>query len=250
MSSSGGGAWIYQGDNFHYNWLTMGFLRRTTDSQFFTGDIAYGGLLPLYSDDEKATLLQWLDDMYPTENVACLGDSRFNSAEWIELELEAHSRDYAWGFSELATGGNTIGVVDTGWAAAPDFATTALILVGINDIIAGTTGTTAGNAFDALVDTALAKSTRRIIVCNETPFGANASWTAGRQAELDTLRARIAAKAAMHDRVFLYDSYSVMDDPGNPGSLRASDTTDGLHFNTAGTQRFASGLFDQFYGAE
>lgn len=111
---------------------------------------------------------------------------------------------------------------------------------GINDIRVGTSAATVWTSLKAIVDEAKADGLV-VVLCTVTPFkNYAASWTAGKQTELDSLNSTIIAYASSQG-LRLVNSYLAMLDPGTPYTfLPAYDQGDNLHPNQAGNDVIAA----------
>lgn len=104
-----------------------------------------------------------------------------------------------------------------------------VIMGGINDIRSDATAAAIWVTYEALIDEVIADGLD-CIVCTTLPFGNDAAWTAGRQAELDSLNAFIRGKAG----IILAETHDAIEDPGTDNIDAAYDSGDGLHINQAG----------------
>lgn len=176
--------------------------------------------------------------------VACQGDSITNTAPSradmpypTKLEFlmgASHSVGNHGVLSALISGASTMFTNSiTGKGFTHD-----VLLIGVNDILAGTSGATAYTAWAVLAN-AIRSAGLTLIPCTVMPFGNYTGWSAGKQTELAALNASIASYAATNS-LTLVDLYAGMGDT-DPTKLKASyDCGDGLHPNQAGANQMAT----------
>lgn len=118
--------------------------------------------------------------------------------------------------------------------------THVILLGGINNIMTlSQTGAAVYALWSALADKITAAGFT-LITSTVLPFKTSASWTAGKQTELDALNTSILAYCVAHPAVKCFDGYSIFEDPGNADELLpAYEHTDHLHLSAAGHQAFA-----------
>jgi len=117
---------------------------------------------------------------------------------------------------------------------------------GINDIRNDVTGANLSTAVQSFLNGVLAEG-KTLIVLNLAPFGANASWTSGRQTQLVAYNSALATWCAAHPAAVCVDTYTLLSaGGGSPQNLNAAyDSGDGLHWNGAGAQAVADQVFAQ-----
>ena len=112
-----------------------------------------------------------------------------------------------------------------------------VLMGGINDINAGTTGAAILATYTTLVNTMLADGLK-VLAATTSPFGTYVGWNATKQGHLDTLNAGILLLTGTGLTVL--DGYAFMEDPGSADDLNpAYAFSDGLHWNQAGCDAFA-----------
>jgi len=112
---------------------------------------------------------------------------------------------------------------------------TVVLLIGINDVIAGAPDTSIVANITTLAADALSLGAR-VAVCSLSPWKGFASWTAGKQAVQDSVRTQLQAWAAADpaSRAFV-DVYAALGDLGDAQVLNpALSSGDFLHPNDAG----------------
>ena len=139
-------------------------------------------------------------------------------------------------FTNRAASSTTTAQILTQWRTA-GVPTRVFVLGGINDIAVGTSAATAFASLNTLYAEAQAAGVD-VVAMSTLPFGNAASWTAGRQTELEALNASVLADTDVDTAIGLY---TVMGEPGTPIDLAtAYDNGDGVHPNEAGTAQMAS----------
>ena len=135
--------------------------------------------------------------------------------------------------------GNTTAMMLTRWTNTYRITnpTYLCLLGGINDVIGDIPAATIEGNLQTMYDQANADGVR-VVPMTIGPFKNNASWTAGRQTNLDTVNTWIRSYAASKGwRVV--DTYTGMGD--GAGALAASyDSGDGLHPNATGYAALAN----------
>lgn len=119
--------------------------------------------------------------------------------------------------------------------------TAVAFMGGINNIMTlNQSGATVYALWAALADEIVADG-HHLITSTVLPFKTSASWTAGKQTELDALNTSILAYCAAHPTVSCFDGYSVFEDPANADELLpAYEHTDHLHLSAAGNTALAA----------
>jgi lysophospholipase L1-like esterase len=105
------------------------------------------------------------------------------------------------------------------------------VLGGINDIANDGTAAAAYANLSTIYSEAAALGTQ-VIAMPTLPFGTATSWTAPRQAELESLEASIIADL---DVDILVNWYALMGEPGTPEDLATIYNQDNIHPNEVGT---------------
>lgn len=116
---------------------------------------------------------------------------------------------------------------------------------GINDLINGVSAATAFASLELLVDEALAYG-KPILWMNVLPCANHASWSSGKQVEIDVFNGLVADKVGEHpSSITLLNAHDVVANGVAPGALAASyDNGDGLHLSASGNQA----VYDAFKG--
>jgi len=136
-----------------------------------------------------------------------------------------------------ASGGATASQILTAWRANDDPPPAMVIVLGgINDIAAGTSGATAFASLETIYQEASALGVI-VVAATTLPFGTAASWSAGKQTELEALNAAIMAST---DVDIVVDLYTAMQDPADLDAiLPAYRLADGVHPSENGSQHMA-----------
>jgi lysophospholipase L1-like esterase len=111
---------------------------------------------------------------------------------------------------------------------------TVFVMGGINNIVLDQSGASIFTTLSGIYTSAQGQGAR-VVAMTTLPFGAAASWTAGRQVQLDALNTSVMASGAN----IKIDLYTALE--GTPDTLNAIyDSGDGIHPNAAGTALMAS----------
>ncbi len=173
-----------------------------------------------------------------TPVIFCLGDSLTAGGTggevtpWPHLLRKALAPTRA--VANQGVGGDTIGAMQTRYTTflkGKGFYG-CVLMAGINDIRAGTSGATIFSTYEDLVDEMLTDGLK--VLCLTTPpFGTHADWDASKQTELMALRTSILAKSAAN--LTVHDTYTTLGEPGTPVNLNPIwSIGDGLHINQPG----------------
>jgi len=221
---------------------------------------ATGVKLNFYSDSESKITVESLREIitYKTPasvrglpsdigRVVCIGDSLTNGYVGYISSLNPSTEFYYAGI-----GGSTstqvaarfqADVVDAG-------ATDCILLVGINDIIAGTAATA---IMAKITECAVlcVNNNIRLMVSTLPPFGSHASWSSAKQTQLESFNTLLAAYCAANGHT-LADLYATWKDPSTVALLVYYETADHLHPNVIGSKAQAdlfSSLLPTTYSA-
>lgn len=236
------GDWMDLFPSFTRDSISIGFLRHSSDVDFFVGDMVYAGWFAESDLNSELLIDSYLESIYPTRSALLIGDSRLNTDSLYTL-IEAEIPHL--NLNEIADGGDTIDQCLVEWqtrkARAGNMfrADDAIVLIGVNDTINGVTAATAFADLRALLDDIQASGQiKRIHLCNETPFKNSASATAG---EVTTQRCYSAAidGEVRRRNLILTDTFTAFSEPSDPDAFRLSETDDGLHPNATGNARLA-----------
>ena len=111
---------------------------------------------------------------------------------------------------------------------------TVFVMGGINNIVLDQSGASIFTTLSGIYTSAQGQGAR-VVAMTTLPFGAAASWTAGRQTQLDALNTAVMASGAN----IKIDLYTALESPAD--TLNAIyDSGDGIHPNAAGTALMAS----------
>ncbi len=111
----------------------------------------------------------------------------------------------------------------------------AIVVAGVNDIIAGESAATMQTRADALL-TEIAGDAVPTYFANVAPFGNNAAWSSAKETVRTTHNSWLAANIGSYSGVTLYDLSTLLDDAVDATILSSSpdyDSGDGLHPNDA-----------------
>lgn len=191
---------------------------------------ALGGTLPFVAQDEV-----WL----------FVGDSLTAGSggvsTWV-AKFQANDVPANVGVVNVAASGQTAAQILGLWNTYKDDypqITKVFVLGGINDIAVGTSGATAFASLEDIYQNAQSLGVQ-VIAMSTLPFGTAASWTAGRQTELEALNASVLASP---DVDIAIDLYTVMQDPADLDAiLPAYRLADGIHPSAAGTTAMADAV--------
>jgi lysophospholipase L1-like esterase len=165
-----------------------------------------------------------------------LGDSiafgtTFAATPWSSI-LQTERRGQRFGVTNAAVPGYTSTQALAQFTASYDEAgyTHLLVLVGTNDLAAGTASATILANLESLRVAALAAGLDTTF-CTILPRGTGPSYSVDLQTRLDAVNEGIRAMPA----IAVVDLYTAGGEPGTPTQLKATwDWGDGLHTNTAG----------------
>lgn len=184
---------------------------------------AAGGDLPLAPQSEV-----WL----------FVGDSLTSGSGGVETWVSKFQTSHVpagVGVINVAASGQTAAQILTQWNTYGDDwpqITRVFVLGGINSIVADVTGAATFASLEDIYQAAQAVNVE-VVAMSTLPFGTAASWTAGRQTQLEALNAAVLASA---DADFTVDLYTVMQDPADLDAiLPAYRLADGIHPSSAGT---------------
>jgi lysophospholipase L1-like esterase len=114
-----------------------------------------------------------------------------------------------------------------------------IIWGGINDISKNQSASSIKANLQTMYDSAYSNGIK-VVAMTISPFGSSGWWTAARQAGADEVNAWILGRPSHID--FVVDTFSVLNDPSHPLSLRPEDTIDGLHFSASGNKRVLAAI--------
>lgn len=171
-----------------------------------------------------------IQDVVPARGIECLGDSitlgNHITTPW-PMNLAASMETEGYTVRNDGVGGNTTTQMVARFSTTGQLYSHLVLMGGVNDLAAGTVATSIETNLASLIATARAASLK-IVLITVTPWKSSAGWTAGKQAETETLNVWIRAQAAA-DLVVL-DEYAQMNDAGNDGHLTAAcDSGDAIH---------------------
>lgn len=218
----------------------------TAGAEAFTGDVfvmlAYQVALTKTQREINDAVTAWATASFTakTETWFFVGDSLTAGSGGVtpwpnKLETVAPSNV---GFTSRAKGGATSAQILAQWRLNKHV-DRVFVLGGINDIAVGTSAATAFASLNTLYAEAQTAGVD-VVAMSTLPFGNAASWTAGRQTELESLNASVLADTDVDTAI---DLYTVMGEPGTPIDLAAAyDNGDGVHPNEAGTAEMSSAV--------
>jgi lysophospholipase L1-like esterase len=160
----------------------------------------------------------------------------------------AESLPFPWHVHNDGVGGNTSAQMGARWTAGINRAGYGVLVMlgGINDVYSDVPATTIWANQKAVLDDAVARGLRTILLTT-LPFGSAAgAWNEARQAQLDALLALQAAYTGGP----VIDANAAIRDPDHPlNILPAYDLGDGIHLNNTG-QAVLAGLVEAALLAE
>lgn len=210
------------------------------------------------SSAHMASVYDWAQRRYgasgafaPSRVVSVIGDSlsapnsAWTSYGWAtKVQNDLNASTYSWAVGNNARSGWDIDECATEYAnnvdpfAGSDGVVDTLVLwCGTNSIASGATASATFATWEGIVDDALGEG-MTVIVGTAAPRGGDASWDAGKQAELVSLNASIRAKGG----VTVIDAYDLFGDSGDATIIDEATygVGDGIHVNDAGHALLAS----------
>jgi lysophospholipase L1-like esterase len=136
------------------------------------------------------------------------------------------------------SGALATGIVTQFTGPTPPYPTKVFVLGGVNSIAVDVTGAAVHTSLSSIYSEASANGTQVIAVITP-PFGAAASWTPGRQVEMEDLTARIKADPNVD---VVVDLYAMMGDPVDPDNMDPALRIDSVHPNETGSQFMADAV--------
>lgn len=145
-----------------------------------------------------------------------------------------------WRVVNYGVSGDTISQISTRWTSTvrPRAHRVLVIMGGVNDLIAGTSGATIYTTYSAILDAAKADG-MKVVVLSILPFGNYSGWGAPKETERLALNASLSAWCSSNGATYINAATTMQG--ASAALLSASyDSGDGLHPNAAGSAVLAS----------
>jgi lysophospholipase L1-like esterase len=183
-------------------------------------------------------------DIRQINEVYLLGDSLTYGASYA-TQLATSLGTLWWGIANRGVGGDTTtqmaARIQTDVIAMGD-AKYIVIFGGVNDVVGDVAAATIEANLQATY-TAAHNAGIKVIAVTITPFKGHASWTAGRQAILDTVNSWILSSATNID--YKVDAYSALEDPATPDTLLPTyDDGEHLHLSAVGDAALGAAIYN------
>lgn len=123
-----------------------------------------------------------------------------------------------------------------------------VLMIGVNDLAAGTPGTTIFTSINALVQEMLGDGLR-VVLCTVLPWKNGGGWTAPIQTQTEALNTAIRGLIGTNSRLRVADGYAAFGQVDDPALLQtgmqALGELDGLHLGSYGAQAFARFVLEE-----
>jgi lysophospholipase L1-like esterase len=180
----------------------------------------------------------------PSRRLLIMGDSIANGGQFAFIHwgvlLQSARAGQKFGVHNAAVPGYTCAQALAQFQTSYDTAgyTHLLLLVGTNDLAAGTSAATIQATLATFISAAQAAGLD-VTICTILPRSTGPSYSGDLQTRLETVNAWIMAL----EGVTAVDLYTLGGEPGTPTQLKATwDTGDGLHPNNTGHAAMAAGV--------